>query len=310
MTDQINLGLVWANIGGVTPVTSLKYTDGWVAEIPTFQHFNYMLQGLDQNILHLAEEGVFSWQADITYKPGTRLERSGVFYTSKTTNTGQDPTLDTTHVNWATGWLFGSTFASLMEYDGVKIELEQRAANAFTGKDVTVINNMPMLALETVGATNNLALGNLSGNAVVLNLGQGSPDSRAFVLDNANTHRLFHEGHFPHVSEVVDAVEEAPSDGKYYSRRNDQWAEVTSTTVSETPPTPIAGLGQGWFNLTDGHFYIDINDGDSSQWVPATPPAIARPNAVEVDYTGAYTAQLGSTVDSAIDALYILATTP
>lgn len=68
MTDQINLNLLWASGGGATPLTSTKYENGWIAEIPTFQNFNYMLQGLDQNVLHYAESSSFVWEPAISYK--------------------------------------------------------------------------------------------------------------------------------------------------------------------------------------------------------------------------------------------------
>ena len=47
-----------------------------------------------------------------------------------------------------------------------------------------------------------------------------------------------------------------------------------STTVSATPPYPAAGTDRRWFNVSDGKTYIDINDGDSSQWVLENPPII------------------------------------
>jgi len=43
--------------------------------------------------------------------------------------------------------------------------------------------------------------------------------------------------------------------------------------VSDTAPTNT-GAGTGWYNLEDGQTYIDIDDGDSTQWVPANPPQV------------------------------------
>lgn len=43
-----------------------------------------------------------------------------------------------------------------------------------------------------------------------------------------------------------------------------------ATIVAEDPPSvPIEG--QLWWCTTDGRLYVYYNDGDSSQWVPATP---------------------------------------
>lgn len=279
MTDQINLGLIWAGAGGTSPVTETKYAEGWVAEIPTFQNFNFMLQGLDQNILHFAEYTSFNWQADIAYKLGAKVAHADKVYTCKVANIGIDPTSDSTNSYWVSGSLIGSAFGNLLESDGFKVELPVRSGSVFGGVDESIVNSIPILELRTTGATNNLALANVAGEAVVMNLGQSGPDARPLAKDAGNSHRIFHEGHFPQVSEVVGAIPEPTATGKSYARVGNSpttghWVEVTSTTVRDVPPPPVNGAGQGWYNLADGQFYLDINDGDSSQWVHANPPVI------------------------------------
>jgi len=282
MTDQINLSILWAATGGTTPVSTSKYQDGWVSEIPTFQNFNYMLQGLDQNMLHLAESSSFDWEAAINYKAGAKVLRAGIPYVARVDNLNIDPTTDTNNNTWVTGMIVGADFANLLETDGSKVEVGARTGNLYTAVDSAVVNSMPLIELRTTGATfDNWAVANITGELVASNLGKTGPDGRSLAKDAGNSHRLFHEGHLPGVSEVPGAVPEAPVDGKLYARigtspTSGTWTPVTSTVVQSAPPPAVLGAGQGWYNLDDGLFYVDINDGDSSQWVAACPPVIPR----------------------------------
>ena len=47
-----------------------------------------------------------------------------------------------------------------------------------------------------------------------------------------------------------------------------------STTVAASPPYAAVGTEGRWFNTNDGNTYIDINDGNSSQWVLENPPIV------------------------------------
>jgi hypothetical protein len=275
MTDQINLSLLWASSGGTTPVSNTKYENGWVAEKPTFQNFNYMLQGLDQNMLHYAEYSSFNWQTDISYVVGAKVVSPlGIMFTARAASLGTSPDTDVANSTWVHGWIIGASASTLLESDGFKVTLPTRTSSLYSGVDLAILNRNPMVELRTLGDTNNWAIGNTDGEVVVHNLGKLGPDSRSLVKDGSNTHRLFHEGHKPTVSEVVGAIPEVPSGGAMYGRTNGNWVRVTSTTISEEPPSASIGNGQGWFNLLDAQLYIDIDDDDSSQWVPASPPLI------------------------------------
>ena len=315
MTDQINLGLIWASGGGVTPVGDVKYADGWVAEIPTYQNFNYMVQGLDQNILHLAEENSFDWQADINYKAGARVNYNGIMMTCNQDNINVEPTVDDTVGSyWVLGVSLGALPGALLNSDGVKVEILPRVTDLYSGNDVTVINRNPMLVLNTSGGEQNISFGNQAGEAVVSHLGTGGlKDGRDLTKGAGNTFRVFHEGHLPTYDEVVGGVGEAPAGGKLYARKgltatSGEWVEVTSTTVSLEPPEDATGAGRGWYSLEDGQFYLDIWDGDSSQWVPANPPQVMKPPAEDVTYDDALTSLGVNSVQDAIVALYNLIT--
>tara|TARA_R110000851_G_scaffold244874_2_gene397627 strand:- start:12741 stop:13697 length:957 start_codon:yes stop_codon:yes gene_type:complete len=309
MTDQINLHLVWANTGGTAPVGDAKYVGGWVAEIPTYQNFNYMVQGLDKNILHLAEVGYFTWQSQITYVAGVQvISPLGDKFTARAASTGTDPDTDSTNSTWVHGWLVGSDIASLLESDGFQVALPVRTNALYTGMDQVIKNLNPMLEFRTTTASKNWALGNVSGELVAVDLAQAGPDNKSIAIAGADTHRLFHEGHSPEVAEVDGAVPEAPTDGKLYARVgvsavSGSWVQVTSTTVSIAPPPPVLGAGQGWYNLEDGQFYLDINDGDSSQWVAGNPPTIPNFVAADTSYNPANSTLTSTDVKAALDEI-------
>jgi hypothetical protein len=313
MTAQINLGLVWASGGGTTPVGDVKYADGWVAEIPTYQNFNYMVQGLDQNILHLAEETSFDWQDDINYKAGARVNYNGVMMSCNQDNINIEPTVDDTiGAYWVLGVTLGALPSLLLNSDGVKIQVLNRITDVYSGNDVTVINRNPMIVLNTNGGEQNISFGNQAGEAVVSHLGtDGLKDGRDLTKGAGNTFRIFHEGHKPLVAEVIGAVDEAPVGGKLYARKGltattGEWLEVTSTTVGNEPPADATGAGRGWYSLTDGQFYLDIFDGLTSQWVPASPPQVMKPPADDVTYDDTLTSLGVDNVQDAIVALRAL----
>lgn len=302
MTNQINLGLVWADAGGVTPVTAVKYEGGWLAEIPTYQNFNYMVQGIDQNLLHLAESGSYDWESNIHYQVGAVVLRSGNIFRCKTANnadklTPVDPATDATNSYWVTGNIVGDTLDQLSEHEGFKIKLVARAGTTWTGQDITIENGIPVIALKTAGATDNIGFANVSGEAAVVNLGQvGSPDSRDMAPGGGNSHRIFHEGHLPTIAEVDGGFADSPADGEKYGRQGNNWVKVTGAVVSSTPPT-VTNENESWFNLTDGQLYIWINDGDSSQWVPASPttvPIFGDPDKSRPTRNGAATTEVVS----------------
>lgn len=295
MTDQTNLDLLWASTGGVTDPGDAIYQLGWEVEIPTYQKFNFILQNLNKNILHFAEEDLFDYEPLINYGPGAKvLGSNGVTYTCKVPTSGNDPVLDTAFDFWVTGSLTGgnvSDYANLLQQEGQKVIMPTRATNNWTGQDRTTINNIPMTVFRTTGATNNWGFGNMQGEVCVMNLGQDqTPDSRTLSKGGGNTYRVFHEGHKPTVEETPGAVEEAPNDGDLYARKgidaeNGDWIRVTTTVVQDAPPPPSIGSGTGWYNLGDGHFYVDINDGSSSQWVLANPPQVPNAAAEDVSFT-------------------------
>lgn len=281
MTDQVNVDLIWALTATVSPIDpgDAKYLQGWISEIPSFQNFNYVLQALGKNLLVLAESGNFKWQAEIVYKAGTRVIEDGLVYTCKTDHTNQNPVLDTLKDYWVSGLLIGNASPStLLASNGflVKDVNSRVSATTWDGSDITLANKSSLLQLNTDNTlVKNWLLGNVSGKLVAVDVGTtNNPDGRSIALTEPNTYELFHEGHPPVQSEVSGTIPDALVDGAIYARKDGSWVRVTSTVVSDEPPPPVFGKGAGWYNLADGQTYVDIDDGDSSQWVPASPPLV------------------------------------
>lgn len=288
MTDTVGLELVWANAGGFADPGDAKYQLGWVAEIPTFQNFNYVLQALDRAKLSYAEKDIHLWQDNIAYASGARVERGDkTFYCITAHNDAagsnpQDPLLDTTNSYWVNSTVFSSqpnAFTNLDVKDGVLIDrLQPRASSTkWNGNDLTINNLNSIIGLTNDSPTeDNFLFGNVGGKIVVVNIGNSKvADDRSIAVSAANkSYEVYHEGNKPTQSEVSGTIPDSPANGKLYARQSGNWVEVTSTTVSSTPPAAAVGAGRGWYNLEDGQFYIDVFDGDTSQWVPANPPIV------------------------------------
>lgn len=306
MTAQINLGLVWATGGGVTAVSGAKYVEGWLSEKPTFQNFNYMVQGIDQNVLHLAEEGTFDWQADITYAAGAKVKSAGVTYYALSAQAGNAPPNNT---YWSLAPVIGLYNAGRRKArKGLSIDstFQHDTITSYTGQDVTVTSKYPLLAFESLDVVaGDWGLGVLENAICTFKLGDSNnPDARSLDYGE-NAYRLFHEGHLPDVTEVVNAVEEAAIDSALYARSGGVWVPVTSTVIAEFAPTPLLGAGAGWYNTTDGTLYLDIDDGDTSQWVIACPTLIPNFLADDVDITP-IAGMSATNVQDALEELYAL----
>lgn len=315
MTLPKSLELLWASGGGTADPGDTKFQLGWVSEIPTFEHFNYILNVLNTNLLSYAENDIFPWQGSIAYKAGARVVRNNrTFYCIEAHNDSnntnpQDPDLDTPNSYWVNGTVFSSVvnaFDSLRANEGLKLDrINPRTnSNVWDGNDLTSIGASNILALSNSGATNdNWLLGNVNGELVAVNVANDTnPDGRDLRPNtNVNSHRMFHEGHPPTQTEVAGTIPDAPANNTIYARQNANWVKVTMVSTGLAPPESASGSGAGWYNLEDGQLYLDIDDGDSSQWVIANPPITPELIAVNVDYNNTASGLTATNVQSAID---------
>lgn len=317
MTTQVDLSKVWALTGGtIDPdiLTPGKYEDGWVVEIPTYENFNYVLQNLNKNILVGAEQGCHNFEFGITYVPGGKcFGTDGFVYTCRATIAGLEPSTDVAANFWIKGKAIGGILPSQVNSkQGVLVKNVHPRLSTITWdcSEITLSGLSTMIQYNTDGAgQKNWLMGNSSGELVAVDIGTGVdpiPDGSVYNLGAPLTYRLYHEGHKPTQAEVAGTIPDAPVDGAMYARINGAWSIVTTTTVSDEPPPPVLGDGAGWFNLADGKLYIDVDDGDSSQWAPANPPAIAVIEAKDIQYDNTASGLTATTVQAAIDELAAL----
>ena len=99
--DRPDLSRIWASSGaaGVTSIDAEKYLLGWVAEIPTYQHMNFLHNRMDKIQLALAERGFHAWGTDIKYTLGSLVwnDKDSYVYVSKVENPIQEPSVTSTH---------------------------------------------------------------------------------------------------------------------------------------------------------------------------------------------------------------------
>jgi len=63
----------WAESGSTTNPGAAKIVLGWIAEIPTFQVFNWLLNRIDTFLQHINEQGVASWDNATLYVEGAKV---------------------------------------------------------------------------------------------------------------------------------------------------------------------------------------------------------------------------------------------
>lgn len=317
MTLPIDLNLIWAEGGGVDDPGKDKYQLGWISEIPTYENFNYVLKALDTNILAYAEADIFPWQEGIAYQAGARVTVAGkTFYCIQTHNDSnntnpQNPTLDNTFSYWVNGTVFSSVadaFSNLKASEGLKLDHinARQDGNVWDGNDVTIegLSNLIALYNDSAGASNWI-LANVGGQLVAVDVANTKvPDGRDLRPSaNDKSYKLYHQGFPPKQADVEGTIPDAPSDGTIYARKSKNWVRVTTVTSGVAPPEAASGSGAGWYNTEDGQFYLDVNDGDSSQWVVANPPISPELVAVGVDYNNTASGLNATEVQSAIDEL-------
>lgn len=101
MTTKPDLTRTWAasapggNVVDPDVTTPGKFATGWVAEVPPFEHFNFLQKTMTQGLAHNNEQGVNVWDTDTTYPVGGIAKGSdGVLYECVTSQSGNDPISD------------------------------------------------------------------------------------------------------------------------------------------------------------------------------------------------------------------------
>lgn len=96
-TPKPQIQVAWASAGATDPFPDTKVGQGWVAEIPEFDNFNWWMNRVDNFLQHTNVEGIPMWDADTAYDFTSYVKGSnGNIYRSRIagvgTNQGNDPT--------------------------------------------------------------------------------------------------------------------------------------------------------------------------------------------------------------------------
>lgn len=100
-----DLTRVWAsgapasNIEDPDVTFSNKFLQGWNAEVPLFEHFNFLFKMFSQGLVFINQEGIGSWDSNSLYGASSISKGSdGVLYISTAEDTGTNPVNDDTGV--------------------------------------------------------------------------------------------------------------------------------------------------------------------------------------------------------------------
>lgn len=96
--DKPDLTRVWANgapSGNVVDpddTTPGKFSAGWQAEVPPFEHFNFIQKLQTQGLAHINEQGIPVWDTETVYPINALVKGSdGTVYKSLSEQSGNDP---------------------------------------------------------------------------------------------------------------------------------------------------------------------------------------------------------------------------
>ena len=100
-TTKPDLTRVWANgappANVVDPDTTTpgKFNAGWQAEVPPFEHFNFLQQLFTQGLAYINEQGIGIWDTDTSYPVGAIVKGSdSALYKAIVEQNGNDPVSD------------------------------------------------------------------------------------------------------------------------------------------------------------------------------------------------------------------------
>ena len=101
MAAKPNVNEIWASAGAVLDPGVPKIQLGWVAEVPTFQNFNFILNRQDKFNAHINEQGIAVHDLVTPYPAFAWAKGSdGIVYVAKQANTGEDPVTDVVETFW------------------------------------------------------------------------------------------------------------------------------------------------------------------------------------------------------------------
>lgn len=136
-----DLTLQWSSAGDILKPSDSKIQQGWQAEVPPRQWFNWLDNRQDEAIAHIAQHGISVWSGTLEYQAGKSYVQGsdGLVYKAITTNTNINP-VGGASGNWESAFITAATATQVataaqsraMTANNVYLSPLQ-LANAFTG---------------------------------------------------------------------------------------------------------------------------------------------------------------------------------
>jgi hypothetical protein len=148
-TTLPDLSLIWSSAGDILKPSDSKIQQGWQAEIPPRQWFNWLDNRQDQAIAHIAQHGIAVWSDTLEYQAGKSYVQGsdGLVYKALTTNTNINP-VGGAPGNWESAFLTTAqavqvaTAAQSRAMTANNVYLSPlQLANAFTGTNQSLTTN-------------------------------------------------------------------------------------------------------------------------------------------------------------------------
>lgn len=172
-TTLPDLSLIWSSAGDILKPSDSKIQQGWQAEVPPRQWFNWLDNRQDQAIAHIAQHGIAVWSDVLEYQAGKSYVQGsdGLVYKALTTNTNTNPVGNVG--DWESAFLTAdqavqvATAAQSRAMTANNVYLSPlQLANAFTGSN----QNLAAKGFQyTPGGLliqwNTVTFGNISANA-------------------------------------------------------------------------------------------------------------------------------------------------
>lgn len=180
-TQKPDLTRVWANgappANVVDPDTTTpgKVNAGWQAEVPPFEHFNFLQKWFTQGLAHINEQGIAAWDTNTTYPvDGLAKGSDGQIYVAINEQSGNDPVTDGA-ANWE---LWANIKSQMLTFKSVQEMLDGNPLRVKVG------NSCRTEGYSSQGD---------GGGATYINRGQGWPVTADGFSDHADTSGNFFE---------------------------------------------------------------------------------------------------------------------
>lgn len=161
ISKPTGLSKAWARSGEKREPSDAKKDLGWVAEIPTYQDFNWLDGRQDEAIAHFNQHGIPVWDGGTEYISGKSYAQgsNGNIYAAVATSTNINPVTDTDYSHWVPALVIQNAFRPVLTLtlqNNFGNHSTYPALKAFVKKEILFINgavNIPIAVTGGVVAT-------------------------------------------------------------------------------------------------------------------------------------------------------------